>query len=586
LSEIRCPTLIVIGDRDAWDLPDIADVLERDIPDTEKAVIEDAGHLVPMEKPEEFNRIVLGFLSRRVRPDAAGIPYPPNHATNVRSNPQLSWSAGDEAARHDVYLGTILSDVNNATRDNDPAGVMVSRSQLACSYEPGATDFNTTYHWRIDEVNGPDIWKGPVWSFTTGSYIVVDDFEGYGNASPIFERWLDGTGFPFGTDFPSGYGGNGTRAHVGHGDERWRAMLGNEPIETSLFHSGRQSMPLYYRNTISPFVSRADRVFAEPQDWSRGGIQELTIWVRGNHLLLGGHAYNAATDIHTVTGAGADIWGPSDEFHYVYRRLSGAGMIQARVLSLANTDDPSTTNVWAKAAVMIRQRPRPESAFASVSITPTQGCHFQARRQAGEEAIGDSVGENDVDTDEQNAVTAPYWIRLERNAEGDFIGYYSADGSTWTTMSWSPLSIPMSRDVTIGLAVTSHDVGVQCKAEFSNVTVTGMDGGQVTGDWQSWDVGILSNDREPLYAVIEDDGTDAATVFHPDPNVTVATDWHAWSVDLADQVASAGVDLSNIKQLSIGIGHPQATSAGGEGLIYVDDIRLSVTSPPQESVPR
>jgi hypothetical protein len=49
----------------------------------------------------------------------------------------------------------------------------------------------------------------------------------------------------------------------------------------------------------------------------------------------------------TVSGAGADIWGTSDAFHYLYRSFTGSGWVQASVLSIENTD------TFAKAAVMI-----------------------------------------------------------------------------------------------------------------------------------------------------------------------------------------------------------------------------------------
>jgi hypothetical protein len=518
-----------------------------------------------MEKPDEFNRCTLDFLGRKVGPHAAGIPYPPNGAKDVRNDPKLSWIAGDKALAHDVYFGTDFDVINEAGRNSDTGGVMASRGQKAISYKPGMLDFNTTYYWRVDEVHGSDIWKGSVWSFSTGNYSVVDNFEDYNNISPdrLFQRWLDG------------HRGNGTNAVVGHSDRTTdRTYPDSMIMEKNIFQSGRQSMPLYYNNTIAPYISRTDHIFSEPQDWSRGDMEKLTIWVCGIRPLLGGYTYDPDTGLLTVTGAGADIWGQSDQFHYVYQKLSGGGSIQTKVLSLANTVDPNTTNVWAKAAVMIRETLEPESKFASVSVTLTQGCHFQARRVTAAEAVGDSVGENDVDTAEQNAIAAPYWIRIERDSDGNFNGYYSANGSTWTMMTWSPQKISMNRDVYIGLALTSHDVGVQCKAEFTNVTVTRTDDGTMTDKWQSQDIGIKSNDREPIYAVIKDNSAAAATVIHPDPNAVITTDWQVWSIDLAEQVASCGVDLKNIKQLSIGIGEPQAKSPGGKGIVYIDEIRL------------
>jgi len=59
-------------------------------------------------------------------------------------------------------------------------GVLVSQGQAATTYAPAAAlEFGTTYYWRIDEVNAPPdstIFKGEVWSFTTGNFIIVDDF--------------------------------------------------------------------------------------------------------------------------------------------------------------------------------------------------------------------------------------------------------------------------------------------------------------------------------------------------------------------------------------------------------------------------
>jgi pimeloyl-ACP methyl ester carboxylesterase len=63
LSEISVPTLIILGDRDVSDIAAIADALEKNITGSKKVVISGTGHLVNMEKPKEFNRMVLDFLS-------------------------------------------------------------------------------------------------------------------------------------------------------------------------------------------------------------------------------------------------------------------------------------------------------------------------------------------------------------------------------------------------------------------------------------------------------------------------------------------------------------------------------------------
>lgn len=63
LSEVNVPTLIVVGDEDWPRILDMADKLERGIAHAKKVVIAGAAHHPNMEKPEEFNRIVLDFLN-------------------------------------------------------------------------------------------------------------------------------------------------------------------------------------------------------------------------------------------------------------------------------------------------------------------------------------------------------------------------------------------------------------------------------------------------------------------------------------------------------------------------------------------
>jgi len=62
LHEIHIPTLIVVGDADIPDVHAHAGAIETGIPNSRRIVVSDAGHLMYLEKPEEFSRIVIGFL--------------------------------------------------------------------------------------------------------------------------------------------------------------------------------------------------------------------------------------------------------------------------------------------------------------------------------------------------------------------------------------------------------------------------------------------------------------------------------------------------------------------------------------------
>ena len=62
LGEISVPTLVLAGELDVPDIHQLADRLEREIPGARRATIEGAAHVPSMERPDEFDRLVLGFL--------------------------------------------------------------------------------------------------------------------------------------------------------------------------------------------------------------------------------------------------------------------------------------------------------------------------------------------------------------------------------------------------------------------------------------------------------------------------------------------------------------------------------------------
>lgn len=62
LSEIRVPTLLIIGDGDVHEQTTVIDTLATKIPGVRKAVMHGVAHLPNMERPAEFNQLVLDFL--------------------------------------------------------------------------------------------------------------------------------------------------------------------------------------------------------------------------------------------------------------------------------------------------------------------------------------------------------------------------------------------------------------------------------------------------------------------------------------------------------------------------------------------
>jgi hypothetical protein len=118
--------------------------------------------------PAEFPAIMAG-----VPLELAKDPVPEDEATDVHRDAVLNWTAGRYPSTHDVYLGTVAADVNNASRTN-PMGLLAGQGQDDTTFDPTAVfAYGQTYYWRIDEVNkSPDntISKGVVWSFTAEPY--------------------------------------------------------------------------------------------------------------------------------------------------------------------------------------------------------------------------------------------------------------------------------------------------------------------------------------------------------------------------------------------------------------------------------
>lgn len=168
--------------------------------------------------------------------------------------------------------------------------------------------------------------------------------------------------------------------------------------------------------------------------------------------MAGSASYSGGT--FTLSGAGADIWGTADAFHFVYQTLSGDGEIIAQVSGLGNT------NPWAKAGVMIRETLTAASANAMMVVTPGNGTSFQRRTATG----GTST------LTAGPAATVPYWVRLLRSGS-TFTAYASSDGVTWTLVGTD--TIPMAASVYIGLVLTSHANTVLDTAMVSSVSGSG-----------------------------------------------------------------------------------------------------------------
>jgi hypothetical protein len=222
--------------------------------------------------PEEIQDSVRG------NPLLAWNPSPGNGALpDLVAFDGLSWSAGDDAAEHDVFFGTDKESVVDA--DTSTVDIYRGRQQGTTFTINEGVQANQTYYWRIDEINNDEtITKGGIWTFTIADYLVVDDFESYNDLNideegnnRIYLTWIDGY------ENPSTNGST-----MGYAEPDFAE--GEHFVEADVVHGGGQSAPIFYNNTTagSSEVTADTRDLAIGTDWTVGSPETLSLWIYGD----------------------------------------------------------------------------------------------------------------------------------------------------------------------------------------------------------------------------------------------------------------------------------------------------------------
>jgi hypothetical protein len=89
----------------------------------------------------------------------------------------LQWTAGSGAVSHNIYFGTDLTAVDNATTASPE--FKGNQALANNSYQVNGLYTGATYYWRVDEVLSNGIEKGNVWRFRPAQ-LAFPDAEGYG----------------------------------------------------------------------------------------------------------------------------------------------------------------------------------------------------------------------------------------------------------------------------------------------------------------------------------------------------------------------------------------------------------------------
>ena len=176
----------------------------------------------------------------------------------------------------------------------------------------------------------------------------------------------------------------------------------------------------------------------------------------GRPLHHGAASYDARRQVYRIAGSGQNMWGDHDDFHYVWKRMTGNFILSARARFVGKGGDPHRKIGW-----MIRSSLATNSPHVSAVVHGNGLASLQLRRTAGatteEQKSADSIPDPDA------------IVQLERR-DGTYIMSLARFGDTLVTQQVS--DVPLSDTVYVGLFVCAHNDAVTERAAFSNVRLT------------------------------------------------------------------------------------------------------------------
>lgn len=183
-------------------------------------------------------------------------------------------------------------------------------------------------------------------------------------------------------------------------------------------------------------------------------------------------------DAYTIKGSGADVWGSSDQFFYVYNPIGGDVDFDFSA-KINSYDAPS--DGWAKAGLMVREgnaegqqigNARHFNTQTQRQESPSHTSFWSSWRSSTGGAVSDATAAT------FGTIEFPQWQRIVC-VDGVFYSFASTDGSAWNliaavdTKDWSEGALGSSKPLYVGMWVTSHNSGSNdATAIFSDLSLS------------------------------------------------------------------------------------------------------------------
>jgi len=538
----------------------------------------------------------------------ASKPHPSDGATDVPRDVVLNWTPGQFASTHDVYLGTVFDDANNASRSN-PLGLLASQGQAAATYDPpGRLDFGQTYFWRVDEVNAPPtstIFKGDVWSFTVEPLAYLIDANSIRATASSSNRADEGP-----ENTVNGSGLDGDDMHSAINTDMWLSSItGPQPTwiqyEFDKAYKLHQMWVWNYNSSTEPVIGF--------------GVKEATIEYStdgANWTTLGTtHEFARAPGVAGYApNTTVDLGGVAAKYVKITANSNWGGLVQQYGLSevrfsyipvSAREPDPAsgTTNVSVDATLSWRtgreaakhdvylstdEQAVIDGTAPSVTVTsPTYtssldlaSTYYWRIDEVNEAetpsawqgdiwslstqeylAVDDFESYNDIEAGQEDShLVYETWIDgFGTTTNGSTIGYTEAFQPSMekTVIYDGKQSVPLFYNNTTASVseVTANVADLQAGHDWTEHGIKGLTL-RFSGD--------PNNAAQQMYVKING----AKVIYDGDAENLRRPAWQMWYIDLA----SLGVNPSNVTTLTIGL--ERIGAAGGQGMVLLDGIRL------------
>ena len=544
-----------------------------------------------------LTNIILYMTGEDIEPGRASAPDPDEELTDVPRDVVLSWTPGENVATQDVYFGTSLDAVSTADRTN-PMDVLVSQSQAGASYVPAnLLEYNQTYYWRVDgfEADGVTMYLGDVWSFTTEPF-----------AYPVEDVAVTAFAAEAGSEAINTVNGSGLNENDQH----------STAAEDMWFGTGNGVDPVWIQFEF-------DKAYK---------LHEMRVW---NYNVLFepvlGFGFKDVTVEYSVDGvdwtvlADVEFAQAMGMSNYETDTIVDLGGARAKYVKLIVNDNWGAMPSYGLAEVRFLHIPTharyPEPADGQTEVSPEVVLSWRQGRDAAAHEVSfgtdaqaildgtgavETVAESLYDPGSLDLGTTYYWKVSEVNEAAavtvwagdlwsfstqeflvvdDFEAYDDDENRIYDTWldGWVNGSSAIVGYLDAPFAERSivHAGRQSMPLEYDNaVSPFYSEASRTWASAQDWTAGgatalrlyfqgVAENTAEILYVAVEDSAGQVAVVSYSDTEAVLATTWQPWTVPFSELT---GVNLAQVKTVSIGLGDRDNPAAGGAGLIYIDDV--------------